>query len=170
MAAGARDDFRLLKASSFIFLTAVGIVAGAVGWAIVRKVAKGPEGLVRWLAPTLVVVSFVPDFLEFGDGSAVGVGTLILIHVVGRDRRGVHLAQGYAPVVGSLARHRARSYGRGSVAGAGRGDGSRSGVTCPRRAGQGGVAPRPGVDAVKRPPRVGCGWACGAVRIREASC
>ena len=82
LAAGAPDDFEPLKASSYIFLTAVGVVAGAVGWAIVRKVSKDPEALVRWLVPTLVVVSFVPDFLLFGDGGAIGVGALLLMHVV----------------------------------------------------------------------------------------
>jgi hypothetical protein len=82
LAAGAPDDFKPLKASSYIFLTAVGVVAGAVGWAIVRKVSKDPEALVRWLVPTLVVVSFVPDFLLFGDGGATGVGALLLMHVV----------------------------------------------------------------------------------------
>ncbi|MGW2525259.1 DUF6069 family protein [Streptomyces sp. NPDC001617] len=82
LAAGAPDDFRPLKASSYIFLTAVGVVAGAIGWAIVRKVSKDPAALVRWLVPTLVVVSFVPDFLLFGDGGATGVGALLLMHVV----------------------------------------------------------------------------------------
>ncbi|MFF4508818.1 DUF6069 family protein [Streptomyces sp. NPDC001401] len=82
LAAGAPDDFKPLKASSYIFLTAIGVVAGAVGWAIVRKVSKDPEALVRWLVPTLVAVSFVPDFLLFGAGGATGVGALLLMHVV----------------------------------------------------------------------------------------
>jgi hypothetical protein len=37
--------------------------------------------LVRWLVPTLVLVSFVPDFLLYGDGGATGVGALLLMHV-----------------------------------------------------------------------------------------
>ncbi|WP_200309304.1 DUF6069 family protein [Streptomyces adelaidensis] len=81
LAAGAPDDFTPLKASSYIFLTAVGVVAGAVGWAIVRKVSKDPRTLVRRLVPTVVVVSFVPDFLLFGNGGALGVGALLLMHV-----------------------------------------------------------------------------------------
>lgn len=81
-AAGAPDDFEPLKASSYIFLTAVGVVAGAAGWAVVRRVSKDPRALVRWLVPTLVVVSFVPDFLLFGAGGATGVGALLLMHVV----------------------------------------------------------------------------------------
>ncbi|TPQ16880.1 DUF6069 family protein [Streptomyces sporangiiformans] len=82
LAAGAPDDFQPLKPASYIFLTAVGVVAGAIGWAIVRKVSKDPEALVRWLVPTVVVVSFVPDFLLFGDGGVAGVVALLLMHVV----------------------------------------------------------------------------------------
>ncbi|XUL93774.1 DUF6069 family protein [Streptomyces galilaeus] len=81
LAAGAPDDFKPLKASSYVFLTVVGVVAGAVGWAVVRKVSKDPGALVRWLVPVLVVVSFVPDLLLFGDGGAKGVGALLLMHV-----------------------------------------------------------------------------------------
>ena len=81
LAAGAPDDFQPLKPPSYIFLTAVGVVAGALGWAVVRKVAKDPERLVRWLVPTVVVVSFVPDFLLLGAGGAAGVMALLLMHV-----------------------------------------------------------------------------------------
>ncbi|MFD4876572.1 DUF6069 family protein [Streptomyces sp. NPDC058420] len=81
LAAGAPDDFQPLKAPSYIFLTTVGILAGALGWSIVRKVSNDPQALVRWLVPTLVLVSFVPDFLLYGDGGATGVGALLLMHV-----------------------------------------------------------------------------------------
>ncbi|MER6124144.1 DUF6069 family protein [Streptomyces sp. NPDC001795] len=81
LAAGAPDDFRPLKASSYIFLTAVGVVLGALGWAVVRKVSKDPGALVRWLVPTVVVVSFVPDFLLFGQGGATGVVALLVMHI-----------------------------------------------------------------------------------------
>ena len=81
LAAGAPDDFQPLKAPSYIFLTTVGILAGALGWSIVRKVSNDPRSLVRWLVPTLVLVSFVPDFLLYGDGGATGVGALLLMHV-----------------------------------------------------------------------------------------
>ncbi|MEU1519530.1 DUF6069 family protein [Streptomyces sp. NPDC005811] len=81
LALGAPDDFQPLKPGSYIFLTAVGTVAGALGWAVVRKVSKDPAALVRWLVPALVVVSFVPDFLLFGAGGAIGVTALLLMHV-----------------------------------------------------------------------------------------
>lgn len=82
LAGGAPDDFQPLEPSSYIFLTAVGVVAGAVGWAIVRKVSKDPEALMRWLVPAVVVVSFVPDFLLFGAGGVTGVLALLVMHVV----------------------------------------------------------------------------------------
>ncbi|WP_133917571.1 DUF6069 family protein [Streptomyces sp. NBC_00582] len=82
LALGAPDDFQPLEPGSYIFLTAVGTVAGALGWAVVRKVSKDPAALVRRLVPILVVVSFVPDFLLFGAGGVIGVVALLLMHVV----------------------------------------------------------------------------------------
>ncbi|WP_128376287.1 DUF6069 family protein [Streptomyces cavernae] len=81
LAAGAPDDFQPLKPSSYIFLTALGLAGGAVGWAVVRQVSARPAALVRWLAPTLVVVSFIPDFLLFEAGGAAGVIALLAMHV-----------------------------------------------------------------------------------------
>ncbi|MFG2029943.1 DUF6069 family protein [Streptomyces sp. NPDC048825] len=81
LAVGAPDDFQPLMPGSYIFLTTVGVVAGAIGWAIIRKVSKDPEALLRWLVPTVVAVSFVPDFLLFGEGGAAGVVALLLMHV-----------------------------------------------------------------------------------------
>ncbi|MEV7978771.1 DUF6069 family protein [Streptomyces sp. NPDC086519] len=81
LAAGAPDDFQPLKAGSYIFLTAVGIVIGALGWTLVRKLSQDPQALTRWLVPAVVVVSFVPDILLFGAGGAIGVGALLLMHV-----------------------------------------------------------------------------------------
>ncbi|WP_405817706.1 DUF6069 family protein [Streptomyces sp. NBC_01390] len=79
---GAPDDFAPLMPSSYVFLTALGAVLGALGWGIVRKSARNPERLVRWLAPAVVVVSFVPDFLLYGEGGATGVAALLLMHAV----------------------------------------------------------------------------------------
>ncbi|NGO41123.1 DUF6069 family protein [Streptomyces ureilyticus] len=82
LAVGAPDDFQPLMPGSYIFLTTVGVVAGAIGWAIIRKVSKAPEALMRWLVPTVVAISFVPDFLLFGEGGVAGVVALLLMHVV----------------------------------------------------------------------------------------
>ncbi|WP_433476396.1 DUF6069 family protein [Spirillospora sp. CA-142024] len=76
------DDFGPLNPGSYIFLTAVGIVAGAVGWAVVRRVSKDSQALLRRLVPTVVVVSFVPDFFLFGNGGPVGVAALLVMHVL----------------------------------------------------------------------------------------
>lgn len=75
------DDFGPLDPGSYIFLTAVGVILGAVGWAVVRKASKRPAELLRKLVPAVVVVSFVPDFFLFGDGGEVGVAALLLMHV-----------------------------------------------------------------------------------------
>ncbi|QFR02298.1 hypothetical protein F9278_00885 [Streptomyces phaeolivaceus] len=80
-AIGAPDDFQPLDPGSYIFLTTVGVVAGALGWAAVRKLSGDPEKLIRWLAPVVVAVSFVPDFFLFGPGGATGVVALLLMHV-----------------------------------------------------------------------------------------
>ncbi|MEU9239440.1 DUF6069 family protein [Streptomyces sp. NPDC048385] len=81
LAAGAPDDFQPLKPRSYIILTAVGTVAGALGWAFLRKVSQDPEILTRWLVPAVVVLSFVPDILLVRAGGAIGVGALLLMHV-----------------------------------------------------------------------------------------
>ncbi|MEU6180066.1 DUF6069 family protein [Streptomyces coeruleorubidus] len=66
--------------------TVIGVLLGAVGWAVVRRVAKNPAGLLRWLVPVAVVVSFVPDLALLG-GDTPGSGplavvALMVMHVV----------------------------------------------------------------------------------------
>jgi hypothetical protein len=80
-AAGAPDDFGPLKPPSYVFLTALGVLAGAIGWGIVRRSSRNPERLLRRLVPSIVVVSFVPDFFQFGAGEVTGVVALLLMHV-----------------------------------------------------------------------------------------
>ncbi|KQW10791.1 DUF6069 family protein [Streptomyces sp. Root369] len=80
-AAGAPDDFDPLKPPSYVFLTALGVLAGAIGWGIVRRSSRNPERLLRRLVPSVVVVSFVPDFFQFGEGEVTGVVALLLMHV-----------------------------------------------------------------------------------------
>jgi hypothetical protein len=75
------DDFGPLDPGSYIFLTAVGVILGAVGWGVVRRVSKEPVALLRRLVPAVVVLSFIPDFFLFGDGGVVGVIALLLMHV-----------------------------------------------------------------------------------------
>ncbi|MER6160457.1 DUF6069 family protein [Streptomyces sp. NPDC001868] len=80
-ALGAPDDFDPLEPASYIFLTTLGVLGGTVGWAVVRRFSRDPERLLRRLVPSVVVVSFVPDFFQFGDGEVTGVVALLLMHV-----------------------------------------------------------------------------------------
>ncbi len=83
-AAGASAEFAPLNPSSYLPLTAIGLILGAVGWAVVRRVAGHPAALLRWLVPVAVIVSFVPDLTQFGSpgGSALAVAALMVMHVV----------------------------------------------------------------------------------------
>jgi hypothetical protein len=75
------DGFGPLDPGAYIFLTAMGVILGAVGWAVVRKASKRPEELLRKLVPAVVVLSFVPDFFLLQDGGVVGVATLMIMHL-----------------------------------------------------------------------------------------
>jgi hypothetical protein len=86
-AAGTSDDFQPLQAPAFISFTVMGLVIGAIGWAIVLRSSKDPEALLRKLVPTVVGISFIPDlamlvsdYKPHADG--VGVVALLVMHVV----------------------------------------------------------------------------------------
>ncbi|MZF86054.1 DUF6069 family protein [Streptomyces sp. SID5643] len=85
-AAGASGEFAPLHLSAYGPLTVFGVVLGAMGWAVVRRVAKNPAGLLRWLVPALVVVSFGPDLSLLGGGTPgsapSAVAALMVMHVV----------------------------------------------------------------------------------------
>jgi hypothetical protein len=86
-AAGASDEFQPLQASAFITFTVLGLVFGAIGWAIIRRTSKNPEALLRKLAPTVIVISFIPDLAMLVSdytphSDAVGVVALLVMHVV----------------------------------------------------------------------------------------
>ena len=84
-AAGASDDFKPLQFPAYTGLTVIGMLAGTAGWALIRRVAAHPAGVLRRLVPTVLVVSFIPDIaLLVGgeDGASVGsVLALVLMHV-----------------------------------------------------------------------------------------
>lgn len=86
VAAGASDQFRPLFASSYISLTVIGVLAGAAGWAAVRRWSRRPAAVLRGLVAAVVVVSLVPDVaLLFTDmqpnTTGLGVAALILMHL-----------------------------------------------------------------------------------------
>jgi hypothetical protein len=80
------SDFAPFKPSSYIGLIVVGVVAGAVGWLVVRRRAANPPDVMRLLGPAVVALSFIPDVLigvtksEAGTTWA-GVGGLMAMHL-----------------------------------------------------------------------------------------
>lgn len=85
LAAGASEDFTPLTPGAYGFFTVVGVIAGLVGWLVVRRTANAPSTL-RWLVPTVLVLSFVPDILVgFSDQAGVSWGAVVALmamHVV----------------------------------------------------------------------------------------
>jgi uncharacterized protein DUF6069 len=83
-AAGASAEFVPLHPSSYLPLTVIGLVLGASGWAVVRRVAGRPATLLRRLIPVVVLVSFVPDLTQLGSagGGLLAVAALMVMHVV----------------------------------------------------------------------------------------
>ena len=69
-----------LQPAVYIAFTLIGVLAGATGWVIIRKRSADPAALLRWLVPTVVVISLVPDLLV---GLALGWGVvcLALMHI-----------------------------------------------------------------------------------------
>jgi hypothetical protein len=85
-AAGASDQFQPLQPGAYMFLTVVGVLAGAAGWAAVRRWSRRPAAVLRLLVPIVVVVSLVPDVaLLFTDSqphtSGLAVVALMVMHV-----------------------------------------------------------------------------------------
>jgi hypothetical protein len=66
-----------------IAYSVIGVLIGALGWALVRRVAPRPAAVLRWLVPLVVVLSFVPDLLllQYGLSVLLVVG-LMVMHVV----------------------------------------------------------------------------------------
>jgi hypothetical protein len=85
LAAGASEEFQPLTIGAYGFFTVVGVVAGLVGWLLVRRTANAAATL-RWLVPTVLVVSLVPDVMVgFSDRAGVSWGAvvaLMVMHVV----------------------------------------------------------------------------------------
>ena len=77
-------DFGPLTPATYLSFTVLGVIAGAVGWAVVRHRARRPAELLRWLVPTAVAVSFVPDvvLLFASPAGVVPVVALMVMHLV----------------------------------------------------------------------------------------
>ena len=85
IAAGASEDFQPLTIAAYGFFTVIGVVAGLVGWLVVRR-RDNAAATLRWLVPTVLVVSLVPDVMVgFSDRAGVSWGAvvaLMVMHVV----------------------------------------------------------------------------------------
>lgn len=85
-AAGASDAFDPLAPSAYVTFTLIGFLAGATGWAVIRARASDPARVLRFLVPSVLALSFVPDVaLGFSDrpGTSWGaVAALAAMHVV----------------------------------------------------------------------------------------
>jgi hypothetical protein len=85
LAAGASEQFQPLTFAAYGFFTVLGVVAGLVGWLLIRRSTNAAATL-RWLVPTVVVLSLVPDVLVgFSDQAGVSWGAVIalmIMHVV----------------------------------------------------------------------------------------
>jgi hypothetical protein len=87
-AAGASEDFGPLTIGAYVPYTLYGIIAGTVGWVLVRTWAPHPARLLKWLVPVVVVLSYIPDLAMFfipdfqPNANAVGIIALIVMHTV----------------------------------------------------------------------------------------
>lgn len=86
-AIGASDEFPPLQFGGFTFFTVIGVLAGLAGWAVIRSRSRRPAAVLRWLVPTVVAVSLVPDLLllpgdTFPGTSVLAVVSLMVMHVV----------------------------------------------------------------------------------------
>jgi uncharacterized membrane protein YozB (DUF420 family) len=52
-----------LQPIAYLSLTVVAAIGGAAGWHLINRSAKRPDQVMRWLIPSLLAVSFVPDIL-----------------------------------------------------------------------------------------------------------
>ena len=87
IAAGASSAFAPLSIAVFGPFTVLGLVAGYVGWRIVRGRASNPLRVLRILVPVLLVLSFVPDTISaivgfIPDSSITGFVALMIMHLI----------------------------------------------------------------------------------------
>ena len=85
-AVGASHDFKPLWPSSYLPLSVLGVLAGAIGWQIIRRRASRPAAVLRWLVPAAVALSLIPDIAVGAAGSSPGVSwgavsALMLMHL-----------------------------------------------------------------------------------------
>lgn len=87
VAAGAPTTYGPLTLPAFSLFTTVGVVAGWIGWSLVRRHARDPRRTLTMVVPIVTVASFVPDVLllalRFIPGTTVSaVIALMVMHLV----------------------------------------------------------------------------------------
>jgi hypothetical protein len=84
-AAGVAHSFRPLQLATFTALILAGVLAGGLGWQLVRTRAARPGRLLSRLVPAVLVLSFIPDLLlgisKGLDATWGGVAALMCMHV-----------------------------------------------------------------------------------------
>jgi hypothetical protein len=73
-----------LQLVAYAPLTIIGVLAGALGWSLIRRRAVNARATLRKLVPTVTVLSFIPDVLLLVTGVAdvVNMVALLVMHVV----------------------------------------------------------------------------------------
>ena len=80
------DTFEPLATASWALPTIAGAVVGAVGWRLIVAHHRQAGRLLRWLVPTVLALSLIPDVLLLTNDSEPGatagrVGALMLMHL-----------------------------------------------------------------------------------------
>jgi hypothetical protein len=87
IAAGASSAFAPLTIAVYAPFTVAGLLAGYVGWRLVRGRSRRPRRTLSLLVPIVLALSFVPDTIAMTvgfipGGSVTGYVGLMLMHVV----------------------------------------------------------------------------------------
>ena len=73
-----------LQLVAYAPLTIIGVLAGTLGWSLVRRRAANARATLRTLVPLVTVLSFIPDvvLLVTGVADVVNMVALLVMHVV----------------------------------------------------------------------------------------
>lgn len=87
LAAGASASYSPLMPPVYLAFTVFGVLAGYLGWRIVRRVSAHPARVLKVLVPAVLVLSWVPDVIlavvQFIPGTTLtGALALALMHAV----------------------------------------------------------------------------------------
>ena len=75
----ASSEFQPLTAPVFLMWTVIGVVVGALAWRLITRRSARPASLLRWLVPTVVVASLIPDVLVLVADSMPGTSVTAVV-------------------------------------------------------------------------------------------